>query len=96
MALDICPRYLTLDGFYSVPIYGTILADFLAAHPIPDDSPLATDLPDEEVMQIEIKRGWKMYFDWASRSPDGQKQEKRKEKEKEKRFFFLFSILSYF
>lgn len=47
MALDICLRYLTLDGFYSVPIYGTILADFLAAHPIPDDSPLATDLPDE-------------------------------------------------
>jgi hypothetical protein len=63
MALDICLRYLTLDGFYSVSIYGTILADFLAAHPIPDDSPPATDLPDEEVMQIEIKRGWKMYFD---------------------------------
>lgn len=51
------------------------MADFLAAHPIPDDSPLVTDLPDEEVMQVEIQKGWEMYFDGASRSPDGKKQE---------------------
>ncbi|XP_028085335.1 uncharacterized protein LOC114286368 [Camellia sinensis] len=59
-------------------VKGQALADFLAAHPIPDDSPLVTDLPDEEVMQVEIQKGWKMYFDGASRSPDGKKQENPK------------------
>ncbi|KAK3009930.1 hypothetical protein RJ639_011037 [Escallonia herrerae] len=47
---------------------------FLAAHPILDGSPLVLDLPDEEVMQTEIKKGWEMYFDGSSRSPDGEKQ----------------------
>ena len=59
-------------------VKGQALADFLAAHPIPDDSPLVTDLPDEEVMQVEIQKGWEMYFDGASRSPDGKKQENPK------------------
>lgn len=34
-------------------IKGQALADFLAAHPVPDDSPLSTDLPDEEALSIE-------------------------------------------
>ncbi|KAK2978543.1 hypothetical protein RJ640_009502 [Escallonia rubra] len=55
-------------------VKGQALADFLAAHPVPDDSPLVVDLPDEEVMQTKIKKGWEMYFDGASRSPDGEKQ----------------------
>ena len=32
------------------------LADFLADHPIPDDWELSDDLPDEEVMLIEISQ----------------------------------------
>nr|CAD1823290.1 unnamed protein product [Ananas comosus var. bracteatus] len=45
------------------------LADFLAAHPLPDDSPLITDLPDEEVMTTEhLGPHWQMYFDGASRT----------------------------
>ena len=41
----------------------------MAAHPIPDDSPLITDLPDEEVMVVEhISPHWQMYFDGASRT----------------------------
>ncbi|KAK2966064.1 hypothetical protein RJ640_010091 [Escallonia rubra] len=59
-------------------VKGQALADFLAAHPIPDDSPLAIDLPDEEVMHIEVQKGWEMYFDRASRSHDGTKQETTK------------------
>ncbi|KAK2984212.1 hypothetical protein RJ640_006671 [Escallonia rubra] len=55
-------------------VKGQALAYFLAAHPVPDDSPLVLDLPDEEVMQTEIKKGWEIYFDGASRSPDGEKQ----------------------
>ncbi|XP_028081100.1 uncharacterized protein LOC114282592 [Camellia sinensis] len=59
-------------------VKGQALADFLAAHPIPDDSPLVTNLPDEEIMQVEIQKGCEMYFDGASRSPDGKKQENSK------------------
>ncbi|KAK2980357.1 hypothetical protein RJ640_014530 [Escallonia rubra] len=59
-------------------VKGQALADFLAAHPIPDVTPLAIDLPDEEVMHIEVQKGWEMYFDGASRSPDGTKQETTK------------------
>ena len=54
------------------------MADFLVAHPILDDSPLVTDLPDKEVMQVEIQKRWELYFDGASRSPDGKKQENLK------------------
>ncbi|KAK3038600.1 hypothetical protein RJ639_027263 [Escallonia herrerae] len=38
-------------------VKGQALTDFLAAHPVLDDSPLVLDLPDEEVMQTEIKKG---------------------------------------
>ncbi|KAK2985428.1 hypothetical protein RJ640_006066 [Escallonia rubra] len=59
-------------------VKGQALADFLAAHPVPDDSSLMLDLPDEEVMQREIKKGWEMYFDGASKNPDGEKQNDQK------------------
>ena len=48
-------------------IKGQALADFLAEHPIPADSPLACEFPDEEIMHVEEgKKGWEMYFDGAS------------------------------
>ena len=47
-------------------VKGQALADFLAAHPIPDDSPLACDFPDEEVLNLEEESTWEMYFDGAS------------------------------
>ena len=55
-------------------IKGQALAEFLAAHPIPDDSPLVTDLPDEEVFNVNLDASWELYFDGASRmdaDPDG-------------------------
>lgn len=36
-------------------VKGQALADFLAAHPVPADSPLSEDFPDEEVMMTEYK-----------------------------------------
>ena len=46
---------------------GQVLADFLAAHPISDDSPLACEFPDEEVLNADGSRPtWEMYFDGAS------------------------------
>ena len=48
-------------------IKGQALVDFLTAHPLPVDSPLGCDLPDEETMMIEgEEQCWKMYFDGAS------------------------------
>ena len=55
-------------------VKGQALADFLAAHPVPDNSPLITDLPDEEVFTAELEAPWGLYFDGASRTeadPDG-------------------------
>ena len=55
-------------------IKGQALAEFLAAHPVPEDSPLTTDLPDEDVFTIEPEEPWTLYFDGASRTetdPDG-------------------------
>lgn len=55
-------------------IKGQALADFLAAHPVPDDSPLVTDLPNEDVFTVSTEAPWELYFDGASRSekdPDG-------------------------
>ncbi|KAM0833194.1 hypothetical protein ACQ4PT_064416 [Festuca glaucescens] len=43
-------------------IKGQALADFLAAHPIPEDSPLITNLPDEEVFTAELEGPWELYF----------------------------------
>jgi hypothetical protein len=50
------------------------LADFLDAHPIPDNSPLVVDLPDEDVFIVNVESPWELYFDGASRKevdPDG-------------------------
>ncbi|KAI3472363.1 hypothetical protein Pfo_031104 [Paulownia fortunei] len=42
-----------------------VLADFLVDHPIPTEWELSDDLPDEDVLVIEITPPWKMYFDGA-------------------------------
>jgi hypothetical protein len=45
---------------------GQALANFLAAHPIPNDFPINDDLPDEEVFATTIgNSSWQMYFDGA-------------------------------
>ncbi|KAI3455106.1 hypothetical protein Pfo_011769 [Paulownia fortunei] len=43
-----------------------VLADFLAGHPISAEWELSDDLPDEDVLVIEITPHWKIYFDGAS------------------------------
>lgn len=64
---------MLMEIFTFVPqkaVKGQALADFLAAHPVPDDSPLAEDVADEEVLvtdAIELPT-WQMYFDGASRT----------------------------
>ncbi|KAI5338184.1 hypothetical protein L3X38_017455 [Prunus dulcis] len=45
-------------------IKGQALADFLTAHPMPDNMELPNDLPDEEVFSTEISP-WQLYFDGA-------------------------------
>ena len=47
-------------------VKGQALANFLVDHPIPDDWELFDDLPDEEVILIEISQTWKMFFDGAT------------------------------
>ena len=47
-------------------VKGQALADFLAAHPIPDNMELPDDLPDEEVFATEMSF-WQLYFDGAAR-----------------------------
>ncbi|KAI5323354.1 hypothetical protein L3X38_032426 [Prunus dulcis] len=42
------------------------LADFLAAHPTPDNMELPADLPDEEVFTTEALT-WQLYFDGVAR-----------------------------
>ncbi|KAL0406001.1 UNVERIFIED_CONTAM: hypothetical protein Slati_3914000 [Sesamum latifolium] len=46
-------------------IKGQVLTDFLADHPMPVEWELSDDLPDEDVLVIEITPPWKMYFDGA-------------------------------
>ncbi|XP_019159991.1 PREDICTED: uncharacterized protein LOC109156594 [Ipomoea nil] len=46
-------------------VKGQALADFLADHPIPAEWDLSDDLPDEDVLVIEVLPPWKMYFDGA-------------------------------
>lgn len=50
-------------------IKGQTFTNFMATHPVPYDSPLATDLPDEKVMIVVPHKGWEMYFAGASSSP---------------------------
>ncbi|XP_031127436.1 uncharacterized protein LOC116029524 [Ipomoea triloba] len=47
-------------------VKGQSLADFLANHPIPAEWELSDDLPDEDVLIIEVLPPWKMYFDGAA------------------------------
>ncbi|KAK4409608.1 hypothetical protein Sango_0033800 [Sesamum angolense] len=47
-------------------IKGQVLVDFLADHPMPAEWELSDDLPDEDVLVIEVTPPWKMYFDGAS------------------------------
>ncbi|KAL0405375.1 UNVERIFIED_CONTAM: Ribonuclease HI [Sesamum latifolium] len=47
-------------------VKGQVLVDFLANHPMPAEWELSDDLPDEDVLVIEIIPPWKMYFDGAS------------------------------
>ena len=48
-------------------VKGQALADFLAAHPIPDDSLLNIELSDEHILFIwDGELYWKLYFDEAS------------------------------
>ncbi|KAL0287455.1 UNVERIFIED_CONTAM: hypothetical protein Sradi_7125100 [Sesamum radiatum] len=43
-------------------VKGQVLADFLADHPMPVEWELSDDLPDEDVLVIEVTPPWKMYF----------------------------------
>ncbi|KAJ8627451.1 hypothetical protein MRB53_020758 [Persea americana] len=57
-------------------IKGQAMADFLADHPLPKDSPLKDDLPDEPVYSVEISlpnASWNMYFDGATRTNEKEK-----------------------
>ncbi|KAL0283521.1 UNVERIFIED_CONTAM: hypothetical protein Sangu_2884300 [Sesamum angustifolium] len=63
--------YLQLEQFEItyVPqkaVKGQVLADFLADHPMPAEWVLSDDLPDEDVLMIEVTPPWRMYFDGAS------------------------------
>ncbi|KAH6776184.1 hypothetical protein C2S52_013745 [Perilla frutescens var. hirtella] len=63
--------YLQLQQFEIIyvpqkAVKGQVLAYFLADHPIPAEWELDDDLPDEDVLAIEVLAPWKMYFDGAS------------------------------
>ncbi|KAH6801009.1 hypothetical protein C2S52_001473 [Perilla frutescens var. hirtella] len=63
--------YLQLQQFEIIyvpqkAVKGQVLADFLADHLIPAEWELDDDLPDEDVLAIEVLPPWKMYFDGAS------------------------------
>jgi ribonuclease HI len=47
-------------------IKGQALADFLVDHLIPDEWKFSEDLPDEDVLFIEMSEPWKMFFDGAA------------------------------
>ncbi|XP_031393546.1 uncharacterized protein LOC116205177 [Punica granatum] len=55
----------------STSVKGQAIADHLTEFPIDDDTPINSDFPDEEVLQVsdeEKNPGWKMYFDGAFNS----------------------------
>ncbi|TYK25806.1 uncharacterized protein E5676_scaffold436G00080 [Cucumis melo var. makuwa] len=47
-------------------VKGQALADFLADHPVPSNWKLCDDLPNEEVLFVEIMEPWIMFFDGAT------------------------------
>ncbi|KAI5648622.1 hypothetical protein M9H77_34627 [Catharanthus roseus] len=63
--------YFQIQQFVIVYVYqkavrGQVLADFLADHPIPAEWKLNDELPDENVLVIEVLPPRKMFFDGAS------------------------------
>ncbi|KAK4395694.1 hypothetical protein Sango_1723700 [Sesamum angolense] len=63
--------YLQLQqfGITYIPqkaVKAQVLEDFLADHSMPVEWELSDDLPDEDVLVIEVTPPWKMYFDGAS------------------------------
>jgi hypothetical protein len=66
-----------VNGIPQKAIKGQALADFPTAHPVPDNSPLVVDLPDEDVFTINVESPWELYFDRAScieTNPDGEQR----------------------
>ncbi|PKI64754.1 hypothetical protein CRG98_014886 [Punica granatum] len=52
-------------------VKGQAIADHLAEFPIEDDTPINSDFPDEEILQVDEEEdgtAWKMYFDGAVNS----------------------------
>ncbi|KAK4385668.1 hypothetical protein Sango_2690800 [Sesamum angolense] len=47
-------------------IKGQVLADFLVDHPMFAEWELSDDLPDKDILVIEVTPPWKIYFDGAS------------------------------
>jgi hypothetical protein len=45
-------------------IKGRVIAEHCACHPVSEDN-LNDDFPDEDVLSVEEKVTWKMYFDGA-------------------------------
>ncbi|GAA0154397.1 hypothetical protein LIER_12390 [Lithospermum erythrorhizon] len=63
--------YLQLQQFEIVyvpqkAVKGQVLTDFLADHPLPTEWELCEELPDEDVMNMEVMPPWQMYFDGAA------------------------------
>ncbi|KAG9458349.1 hypothetical protein H6P81_002857 [Aristolochia fimbriata] len=48
-------------------IKGQALANFLADHPVRAERELTEELPDEEILLVEVLPPWEMYFDDAAR-----------------------------
>ncbi|GAA0185204.1 hypothetical protein LIER_32492 [Lithospermum erythrorhizon] len=62
--------YLQLQQFESVyvpqkAVMGQVLANFLVDHHLPAEWELCGELPDEDVMNMEVMPPWQMYFDGA-------------------------------
>ncbi|GAA0165537.1 hypothetical protein LIER_20918 [Lithospermum erythrorhizon] len=60
--------YLQLQQFEIVyapqkAIKGQVLVDFLANHPLPAEWELCDEIPDEDVLNVEVIPPWQMYFD---------------------------------
>lgn len=49
-----------------VPQKAIAMTDFLVGHPVLDDSPLVTDLPNEDIFAVDVEAIWELYFDGAS------------------------------
>ncbi|KAI5668833.1 hypothetical protein M9H77_18686 [Catharanthus roseus] len=59
-------KYVMSIPILSDLVKGLVLADFLADYPILTEWELNDELPDENVLVIEVLPSWKMFFDGAS------------------------------